>query len=207
MIKVEKLVLGPMQTNCYIVFDQVSNEAAVFDPACYGNIILAKIKELGLELKYIIITHAHADHIEALDELKLKTKALICIGTNDFDALNDSQMSLCCHFGQDAPKSVADTRLKDNDILYLGDEKLLFLETPGHTKGGICAFFDGGLISGDTLFFESVGRSDFPGGSMSELVRSIRDKLFLLPDETVVYPGHGDATTIGHEKRCNPWVM
>lgn len=207
MLKLIKLALGPMQTNCYIVYDELTKEAALFDAACSCSVILSKLDEVGCKLKYIIITHAHADHIGALDELKVKTHAKLCIGKRDRKSLNDNTLSLCSMFGTQAPTSTCDIEINDGDVLCLGKSKLKFIETPGHTPGGISAYFDDKLISGDTLFYESVGRSDFPGGSMSELVRSIRDKLFLLPDETAVFPGHGEATTIGHEKRCNPWVM
>lgn len=197
-------MLGELGTNCYIVYDEISRQAAVFDPADSYEVILNEIK--GLNLKYIIITHSHCDHIAALDELKAATGAKVCIGKDDMEALNDTYLSLCIHFGKDAPRSKADIIINDNSKLQLGEEEISFIHTPGHTKGGICAVFGNNVISGDTLFLESVGRCDFPGGSMQEIVFSIKEKLFKLPDDMTVYPGHGDATSIGYEKKNNPYI-
>ena len=205
-MEIVRLTLGALSTNCYIVYDNETKEAAVFDPSENGSLILKRLEELKLNLKYIVITHSHCDHIGALDELKISTDAKVCVGINDKDALNDSYLSLCVHFGQRAPESNVDIIIKDGDKLTLGKNELMFIHTPGHTKGGICAYWKDNLISGDTLFLESVGRSDFPGGSMTELVTSIKNKLFVLPDDTKVYPGHGDSTTIGHEKMNNPFI-
>ena len=205
-MEIKRLVLGALGTNCYIIFNKKSKEAAVFDPADNAAKIYETIKESGAELKYIIITHAHCDHICALDELQEMTGAKVCIGKAEADALNNTYLSLCTHFGVEAPKTKADIMIKDGDELKLGDEAIKFLHTPGHTRGGICAVTDSLVISGDTLFLESVGRCDFPGGSMAELVSSIKNKLFLLPDDTRVYPGHGDITSIGHEKNNNPYI-
>ena len=205
-MEIKRLVLGELGTNCYIVYDENSKEAAVFDPADNAEKILNEINSLNLSLKYIIITHAHYDHIAALDKLKSDTEASICAGEEDKAALNDAYISLSVHFGKSAPISKADITINDKSTLMLGGETVRFLHTPGHTKGSICAVFDSFVISGDTLFLESVGRCDFPGGSMHEIVHSIKEKLFLLPDDTKVYPGHGDATSIGHEKKNNPYV-
>ena len=205
-MEIKRLVLGELGTNCYIVYDENSKEAAVFDPADNAEKILNEINSLNLSLKYIIITHAHYDHIAALDKLKSDTGASICAGEEDKAALKDAYISLSIHFGKSAPISKADITINDKSTLMLGGETVRFLHTPGHTKGSICAVFDSFVISGDTLFLESVGRCDFPGGSMHEIVHSIKEKLFLLPDDTKVYPGHGDATSIGHEKKNNPYV-
>lgn len=205
-MEIKRLVLGELGTNCYIVYDENSKEAAVFDPADNAEKILNEINSLNLSLKYIIITHAHYDHIAALDKLKSDTGASICAGEEDKAALNDAYISLSIHFGKSAPISKADITINDKSTLMLGGETVRFLHTPGHTKGSICAVFDSFVISGDMLFLESVGRCDFPGGSMHEIVHSIKEKLFLLPDDTKVYPGHGDATSIGHEKKNNPYV-
>lgn len=202
----EKLVLGPLHTNCYIIYDDLTKEAAVIDPASDFNIISAKISELGIKVKYIILTHAHTDHISALDELKDYTSAKICIGKDDNSALNDSNLNLCIYFETKSPVSKADISINDKDILKLGDKTITFITTPGHTIGSISVLYDNCVISGDTLFYESVGRSDFPTGSSKALIESIRTKLYTLSDDTVVYPGHGELTTIGHEKNNNMFV-
>lgn len=202
----EKLSLGSLGTNCYIVYDEDSKEAFVVDPADSFFKIKKRLDELSLKVKYIILTHAHCDHICALDELKNYTGAKICVGRYEKDALNDSNLNLCHLFGCPSPISEADILLKDGDKLSYGNSCVTIIETPGHTPGCISIFYDDTLISGDTLFFESVGRTDFPGGSTRELLNSIKEKLYVLPDSTVVCPGHGDNTTIGHEKTNNPFV-
>lgn len=205
-MKIEKMTLGSLGTNSYIVYDEETKEAVLFDPADNAPALLDKLHRLEVCLKYIVITHAHCDHIAALDKVKLETGAKICIGKDDSAALNDAGLSLCIYFRQNAPQCKADIEINDGDAINVGNTKMEFIHTPGHTRGGICTIFDNVLISGDTLFFESVGRSDFPGGSTSTLLNSIKEKLFVLPDDTKVYPGHGDATTIGHEKKNNPFI-
>ncbi len=203
-MKIEKLHLGFMGTNCYILYD--GNMAAIVDPACSPEKIIAKINDLGVGVEYIIITHAHSDHISALDRIKAEYDAKVYIGEDDADSLSDDELSLSTFFRKHAPKTKPDKLIKDGDELILGNTRLNFIHTPGHTKGGICIYTPGYLISGDTLFFESVGRCDFPGGSSKELSASIKNKLFTLPDNTAVYPGHGEPTSIGHEKTNNPYI-
>lgn len=205
-MEIIRLALGPLGTNCYILYDELSKEAMVFDPADNCEVILQNLSQNNLKLKYIVITHAHFDHICALDDLAQNTSAKVCIGKDEYFSLNDSHLSLSNMFGKSAPKTKAELLINEGDTLYLGKSEITFIYTPGHTKGGICALTDNILISGDTLFLESVGRSDFPGGSASVLANSIKTKLFTLPDNTVVYPGHGDSTTIGHEKTNNPFI-
>jgi len=200
------LSLGMMQTNCYVLYDEKSKDAIIVDPACDFDAIRKNIDALKLNVRYIVITHAHYDHIEALDELKQHTNALICIGEADAQGLSDPLRNLCGLFGDTLPETKADILLRDGDEIELSDNKLRIISTPGHTPGGICMLVDDILISGDTLFFESVGRSDFPGGSSQTLINSVKTKLFVLPDNTKVYPGHGPSTTIGHEKESNPFI-
>lgn len=207
-MKIKRLVLGVLKTNCYIVYDDEIKQAAVFDPADEGIKIKAELKKLSLQLKYIVITHAHYDHIAALDFLKDSFPEIkICIGKHEANSLNDDYLCLSVHFGQKAPISKADVLIADGDYLKLGNERLDFLHTPGHTKGGICAIANDFIISGDTLFLESVGRCDLPGGNTNQITSSIKDKLFKLPETMAVYPGHGDRTSIGHEKRNNPYLI
>ncbi len=203
---VKTLPLGMMQTNCYILYDESTNEAIVVDPACDFEAIKKCIEDLSLNVCYIIITHAHFDHIEALDELHEFTGAKICIGKPDSESLFDSSMNLSSAFGATSPSSKAELLLLDGDELSVSGNILKIISTPGHTRGGICILTDGILISGDTLFSESIGRTDFPGGNTATLIDSIKTKLFTLPDSTIVYPGHGPSTTIGHEKSNNPFI-
>lgn len=205
-MKTERLILGLLHTNCYIVYDEVSKEAAIIDPATQFHKIEAKLTELGVKIKYIILTHAHSDHINALDDVKSYTKATVCIGHKDVPALNDGDLSLSNYFRNKTPITSPDLILHEGDMLKLGNESLKILETPGHTCGSISLYYDDVVISGDTLFFESVGRTEFATSSSADLISSIKTKLYTLPDETTVYPGHGEPTTIEHEKNNNMFV-
>lgn len=205
-MRTERMVLGLLHTNCYIVYNEDTMEAMLIDPATHADKIIAKIEALGVKIKYIILTHAHSDHLCALDKLAEYTGAEICIGSEEEDALNNSELNLCNYFRTSSPVTTADILLKDGDCLKLGEEPVEVIFTPGHTKGGISLVYDNCVITGDTLFAESVGRSDFATSSTSALMDSIKNKLYLLDDSTVVYPGHGDSTTIGHEKVNNPFV-
>lgn len=198
------LPLGNMPTNCYILFDEKSKECAVFDPAAEAGKILSEID--GYKVKYIILTHMHIDHVMALDEVKRETNAPVVVCNDDAFVMNDDSFTLAKFFNASSPETEADIKVLDGDILHLGENELKIIHTPGHTKGSMCVLCHSILISGDTLFLESVGRSDFPGGSHSQLVNSIGEKLYCLNDKTKVYPGHGPETTIGHEKMYNPYL-
>ncbi len=205
-MKIEKVIVGSLSTNCYIVYDENTKESIVIDPGDSASLICTKLDDLGLSVNYIVLTHAHVDHICAVDILKSKYDAKICIGKYDAEKLNDSMLNLCAFFGFSSPKAKADILLSDGDALVLSDKSFKIIQTPGHTDGSISLYFDDCLISGDTLFYESVGRTDFPSGSSNELRNSIKNILFKLPSETKVYPGHGEMTTIEHEKNNNPFV-
>ena len=198
------LPLGNMPTNCYVLFDEKSKECAVFDPAAEGEKILSFVA--GYKVKYIVLTHMHIDHVMALDEVKEKTGAPVVVSSEDANVMNDDSFTLANFFGTTSPDTQADIKVFHGDILHLGENELKIIHTPGHTLGSICVLCDSVLISGDTLFLESVGRSDFPGGSHTTLINSIRENLFPLNDEIRVYPGHGPMTTIAHEKMYNPYL-
>ena len=205
-MKFNRLPLGVFQTNCYIVFDEETKEAAVIDPAGDFPEIKSFIETNKLKVKYIIITHAHGDHIGALKELKDYSNAVVCLHREDEEMLKSKSKNFSTMMGGTGVEMTADKFLEDGEVLELGDTKLNIIHTPGHSRGGISIYCDKVLFSGDTLFQNSVGRTDLYGGSMTELVKSIREKLFILPDDTAVYPGHGPSTTILHEKQQNSFV-
>lgn len=205
-MKIERLVLGLLHTNCYFIYDENTRETVVVDPASNIKKILGVINDLSLKVKFIVLTHAHSDHICALDKLCEVTGAKICIGKEDALALNDGEINLCTYFRHASPTHTCDVILNDGDLLELDNFCLKVISTPGHTSGSICLLSDNVLISGDTLFFESVGRTDFVTGDHMSLMKSIKEKLFILDRSTVVYPGHGEQTTIGHEIDNNPFV-
>lgn len=202
----ERLVLGGLQTNCYVLADEETKECAVFDPAADADRIMSVVNQYGLNVKYIILTHVHIDHIMALDELKEITGAEIVVHVAEAKLLNDSNGTLAQLFGTVPPESKADMTVSDGDSLYLGKAEIKFIHTPGHTVGGMCALCGDTLISGDALFAESIGRTDFPNGNHSQLISSIKNKLLTLEDNICVYPGHGPSTTIGHERDYNPYL-
>ena len=203
---VRKLVVGDLQTNCYVLGDEKSKEGAVIDPGGDPEKIEKVIEKEKLNIKYIILTHGHADHIAALTELKKKTNALILIHPADSDMLVDPTYNLSIFTGQDLVCPKADKFLDDGDKVEVGGFELEVLHTPGHSPGGISLFTDKMIFTGDALFCGGIGRTDFPGASHTQLLNSIKEKILTKPDDTVVYSGHGPDTTIGEEKRNNPWI-
>lgn len=201
----KKLPLGKFQTNCYIIADDASKEAAVIDPADGFQEIKQFIEKHNLKVKYILLTHAHGDHILALPELKAFSKAPIGINIGDEDMLSDANINMSGHFTQIPIETKSDFNLKDGDVLELGSTKVRIIHTPGHTKGGTCILFEKDLVSGDTLFAMGIGRTDLYGGNYDTLVNSIKTKLFILPEDINVHPGHGSSTTILSEKNNNPF--
>lgn len=193
-------------TNNYLLVDENSKEAALFD--CTGDfeVIKKDIDKTGAKLKYILLTHAHFDHITGCNEFKAAYKnAKLCMHKQD-EILLDNIEKQCAYFGLPCVKKPEiDMFIDENSTLTLGDKKIKVIHTPGHTLGGCCYLIDDLLISGDTLFYEEIGRCDLPGGSFQAIEKSIREKLFTLPDNTKVYPGHGDSSTIGHEKEHNAY--
>ena len=191
----------------YLVYDKSSKDGAIIDCTCSIDEIEEIVKKENINLKYALITHGHFDHMMATNELKeLFGDVTIYAGRKETILLEDPKMNHSVLIGK--PYVVkTDVPVKDGDEITVGSMKCKIIETPGHSIGGVCFYFeeDGVLISGDTLFFESVGRTDFPTGDAGALRTSIVEKLYKLPDETEVYPGHGDATTIGHEKAYNPF--
>jgi hydroxyacylglutathione hydrolase len=207
---VKTLVVGPFASNCHIVGSSSTKKGMIIDPGAEAGNILRTVQEMGLSISLIVATHAHMDHIDALHEVKESTNAQFAIHEADKELLSTAPpMSVVAALGLSHVKSAPepDRLLKDGDHIDVGDLHLQVLHTPGHSPGGICLSGHGVVFSGDTLFNFGIGRTDFAGGSYELLMKSIREKLMVLPDETIVYPGHGPSTTIGDERRGNPFLQ
>lgn len=197
-------MLGMCQTNCYFLYREGETKVIFIDPADQGKYIYDKLAEKGFSVEAILLTHGHFDHIMGAKQLRELSGAKIYASKADKVLLNDPYVNVSAQWAK--PYTLeADVYFDDGDELDFGDISCKAILTPGHTIGSSCFYFeeDGILISGDTLFQESVGRTDLPTGSMGKLVRSIKEKLAPLPDEVRVYPGHGGATSIGHERQYN----
>jgi len=203
-MRYQTIVVGALETNCYLVSCEATRECAVIDPGAEHERIFLAIAEDELKPVLLINTHGHVDHTGANRDVKEHFGIPIAIHAADAPMLGKvQQLELSLFLGaKDSPP--ADRILKDGDVVRIGNGQLRVLHTPGHSPGGISLLGDGFVLSGDTLFMEGVGRTDLPGGSRPQLVRSIREKLMTLPDETLVLPGHGPHTTIGHERENNP---
>lgn len=203
----ETLVVGPLGVNCYILGDETSREAIVIDPGGNARDILSALERHRLRVGAIVNTHAHFDHVLALDEVRSATGAPFMLHGDDVRLLSTAKASAAM-FGMKISQPVPpDRRLCEGDQVQVTGIILKVLHTPGHSPGGICLLRDKELFAGDTLFQNSIGRTDLPGGDYGTLMGSIRDKLFPLPDDTVVYPGHGPATTLRDEKAWNPFLQ
>ena len=204
----ETLVVGDLSTNCYLVGCERTREAMVIDPGGDAERILGAVRGAGVRVGQIVLTHFHFDHVLAAKAVQTSTGATLAIHYSEGDYLAQPPL-LFRFFTPSVPKGLeASLLLHDGDRVQIGDLDVQVLHTPGHSPGGISLWIpgEGVVFSGDALFREGVGRTDFPGSDRDALAVSIRERLFALPDETVVYPGHGPATTIGHERRYNPWV-
>lgn len=201
-----QLSLGYLGTNCYILAEEETGTAAMIEAPDQADTILAFLNEKGYTLTDIILTHGHFDHMLALREVKEKTGAKLSVHENGVDFLKDSAKNLCHHSGVEWIPVAPDVLLRDGDMVTLGGKEFKVIHTPGHTSDSICLYGEGILVAGDTLFQQSVGRTDFATGNLQQEIASIKNKLLVLPDETVVYPGHGPATTIGEERRGNPYL-
>jgi len=214
MVRVRKMIheilpVGVLQCNCSIFGDEQTREAIVIDPGDNIPEILAIVKRHGLTVKAIVITHAHIDHIGGAHKLRAATGAPVYMNRND-TLLRDSLDLQAQWLGIETPEIVTiDTPVREGDKLTLGTAEFTVLDTPGHTQGSISLWIpaENKLIAGDTLFRDSIGRTDLPGGDGRQILRSIHDKLLPLPDDTIVIPGHGETTTIGREKRFNYFLQ
>ncbi len=203
---IKKLILGMVETNCYIVFDKLSKRAVIIDSADSPKLIVDALSSEGVQADAVILTHGHFDHILGLQDFEVENIKIYAAAA-EAELLADAKLNSSSRVHR--PYTVIpDVLLEDGDNIEIPGIKLQVIATPGHTGGSIC-FYDSEnkvLFSGDTLFYRSIGRTDLPTGSKREIIDSIRQKLFLLSDETKVYPGHGPETTIGYEKANNPYV-
>jgi hydroxyacylglutathione hydrolase len=203
---IERLEVGAFAANCYLVGDEESKEGIIIDPGAEPDTILKKVKNSGIKIESIVLTHAHGDHFGALEEVKKTTGAEVAIHTDDARIFQSrSPAAAMLRFSAHVPPP-PDRPLKGGDTVKVGSLSLLVLHTPGHTPGGICLLGEKVVFTGDTLFNLGIGRTDFPGGSYRQLMDSIHTKLMVLPDSTTVYPGHGPETTIGEERKRNPFL-
>jgi hydroxyacylglutathione hydrolase len=205
----EILPVGPLRCNCSIIGDETTHEAMVIDPGDEVEDILALLSKHRLQVKQIVITHAHIDHVGGAMKLRAATGAPILLNQNDYALLKMLDVQ-AAWIGVPAPGNIEiDRSVTTGESVSAGSHSATILHTPGHTEGSICLYFETEkkLIAGDTLFAGSIGRIDLPGGSMQKIMRSLHDTVMALPDETVVVPGHGELTTIGDERESNPFLI
>jgi len=205
----EIIPVGVLQCNCSIFGDEITHEAVVIDPGDEIATILMRLAERRLRVSAIVITHAHIDHIGGAAKLKEATGAPIYMNADDQELYNhlDEQASW---LGVETPaRTTVDVNIREGDTLSPGGTEFRFLHTPGHTQGSVSVWIpaENKLVAGDTLFRDSIGRTDLPGGDFRDILRSIHTKLLTLPEETIVIPGHGETTTIGREKARNPFLQ
>lgn len=205
MITVKRYNENMLQENTYILTDSETNQGMVIDPGCYTPAMKKELRNLT-ELKYIILTHAHGDHMGALNAIRKDyPDAVLIAGVKEKKLLLDAENNGSMELSPEPVSTEADRYVSEGDSVTLGSIKFTFMETPGHTQGGICICGDGKIFTGDTLFFRSIGRTDLYSGNMEQMRKSLQ-KLMRLPDEIQVLPGHGPGTSIGAEKKGNPFV-
>lgn len=206
-MRVESMVLGPVGTNCYLLINGKTREVILVDPGDNAPAIVERLNKEDLTPKAILLTHGHFDHIMAAEELSNKYGISIYAYYEEWDVLKDADLN-AGYLVRKRVTLIPHKELRDNEVITIAGIELTVIHTPGHTKGSVCFYNKeaGVLISGDTLFYESVGRTDLPTGDYDTIKKSIKERLFCLEDDTKVYPGHGDMTTIGHEKVYNPYV-
>lgn len=206
---IKQLIVGSMGVCSYIVGCGETKKGAVVDPGGDENRIIAEVKEMGLDIEYIIATHGHPDHVCGNRAIKEATGGKIIMHVDDADFFEQAETQSYFSMLGLEPSPATEVKVKDGDIISIGNVEIQVIHTPGHTPGGMCLYAAPDLITGDTLFVGGVGRTDFPGGSYSELIESLKTKILVLPDETVVWPGHGyggSRSTVGEEKKSNPYL-
>ena len=206
-MKIEKFVTGIISTNCYLVSNEETRQAVIVDPAAVPRALKETVEREGLQIEAVLLTHGHFDHMMGLDALMKLWQVPVYVEEEDQEILTDPRLNLSATYTAGYTFSGAQS-VRDGQILSFAGYEFQVIHTPGHTRGGCCYYVasEHVLFSGDTLFQNSVGRTDFVNSSTSDLIRSIREKLLPLPDDTVVYPGHMGETTIGHERKYNPFL-
>lgn len=203
-IKIKQFIAGQLENNMYLVYDEDTKKAVLIDATAPVPELLDIVKNLGLDVEYILLTHGHFDHILGLTELKKALGAEAVIFHDDL-IISDNINEFTRFFGgmEESVPPVYEKFIKDGDVITVGNMQIKVIHTPGHTQGGVCYLLNDNLFSGDTLFMGSVGRTDLFGGNFDKLSDSVKNKLFKLDDNIKVYPGHGPKTTIGYEKKHN----
>ena len=201
-MEIKRIVTGAIEENCYLVWDE-ANQAVVIDPGDEASKIIDEITKLQLDVKKIILTHGHYDHVGAVNEVKKTTGAQVICHQEEKSIVEDETLSLGLYLGKEVSLPKVDACVSEGDEISVGNLNFSVIHTPGHTKGGMCLLAGDSLFSGDTIFYGTLGRWDFPTGDLSELTSSITRKIFNLPEDTVIYYGHGPETTVGAEKRQN----
>lgn len=206
-MKIEKFVTGIISTNCYLAINEETKQTVVIDPAACPSYLMGHIKSEGLQVEAILLTHGHFDHIMGIDGFREEFPVPVYVHEGDKETLLDPALNLSISYTSGYTFGGADY-IRDGQRLELAGFSFRVIHTPGHTPGGVCYYVEseGVLFSGDTLFQNSVGRTDFPNSSTSDLIRSLREKVMQLPDDVKVYPGHMGETTIGHERKNNPFI-
>lgn len=204
-MRIEKLIVGPMGANCYIIWDEATQEATIIDPGYSDQRIAQIINQNNLKVNKILLTHGHIDHLMGLDDVRALTGADVYIHEEDASCLTSAAHNLSDMMGLHKTFDQAEHTFKDGDLIDVGNIALKVMHTPGHTVGSVCFLIGDTLFSGDTLFWSSIGRTDFPGGSYVNMMSSL-DRLMTLSDDTKVLSGHGEDTTIGYERKSNPFI-
>lgn len=203
---IKTFIEPPIDNNNYLIIDEETKDAALIDCSSIDDRIDDELKKQGANLKYILLTHGHFDHVAGIRPNRFKTNPQIVMNKEDLDWLNKTNQYLPMFGMPEITIPPIDIFVEDNDTIKLGTINIKVLHTPGHTQGGVCYLAENKLFSGDTIFREAVGRCDLEGGNFDQIVESIENKIFTLPTDTIIYPGHGNTTTVGWEKEHNKFL-
>lgn len=208
-MNIKRFVVGPLEVNAYIVYKETAGrkEGFVIDPGGDADILMDFLKAEGIALQAILNTHGHGDHIGAVEAIRQKTGARFYLHADDVPMVADASKNLSMYLGANVTTAPPDVVLRGGETLSVAGMDAEVIHTPGHTAGGVCYLIGTSLFSGDSLFLESVGRTDFPGSSYNDLIASLKARILSLPADILVYPGHGERTSIAHEREYNPYLM